>query len=84
MTTVTLNIRHWGNGLGVRLPASIAKAADLLADMAVSISVEDGRIIITPEREEALTLEQRLALFDSQEHGGEVMVPESSAGVEVW
>lgn len=35
MTSTVLNIKHWGNNLGVRLPAAIASAAHLHADQRV-------------------------------------------------
>lgn len=84
MTSTVLDIEHWGNNLGVRLPAAIARAADLHADQRVSISVEGERVIITPIRDEVLSLEQHLARFDPDRHGGEVMTPEDTLGAEQW
>lgn len=84
MTTTVLDIKHWGNNLGVRLPAAIAQAAHLHVDQRVSITVEDGRVIITPVRDEALSLEQRLARFDPARHGGEVMTATDVLGAEKW
>lgn len=84
MTTAVLDIKHWGNNLGVRLPAAIAQAAHLHADQRVSITVEGERIIITPVRDEALSLAQRLARFDPARHGGEVMAPAETLGAEQW
>lgn len=49
MTEATLDIKLWGNSLGVRLPASVARAARLTADQRVRITVEEGRVIITPQ-----------------------------------
>ena len=43
--STTLNIRHWGNSLGVRLPASIARAAGLSVDQQVEVAVEGDRIL---------------------------------------
>lgn len=84
MTSTVLDIKHWGNNLGVRLPAAIANAAHLHADQRVSISVEGERVIITPIRDEALSLEQRLARFDPQRHGGEAMPVAETLGAEQW
>ncbi|THF67061.1 AbrB/MazE/SpoVT family DNA-binding domain-containing protein [Pseudothauera nasutitermitis] len=84
MTSAVLDIKHWGNNLGVRLPAAIANAARLHADQRVSITVEDERVIITPIRDEALSLEQRLARFDPQQHGGEAMLVDETLGAEQW
>jgi len=84
MTEAVLNIKKWGNNLGVRLPAAVAREAKLHADQRVRISVEDGRITITPLSEGQLTLEQRLARFDPSRHGGEVMTTTEDLGAEKW
>jgi antitoxin MazE len=83
MTEAILDIKAWGNNLGVRLPASVARAAHLKADQRVRITVEDGRVIITPHGDKPLTLADRLALFDPALHGGEVMAA-APVGKEVW
>ncbi len=73
MTAAVLDIEAWGNNLGVRLPASVARAARLRVDQRVRITVEDGRVIITPDGGKPPTLAQRLALFDPAVDGGEAM-----------
>ncbi len=84
MTDIVLDIKHWGNNLGVRLPAAIARAADLHADQRVRITVEGDRVVITPLHDEPLTLEQRLASFDPERHGGEAMTTSDKVGAEQW
>lgn len=84
MTEVTLDIKQWGNNLGVRLPAAIAREARLHVHQRVRISVVDGLITITPIAEAVLTLEQRLASFDPARHGGEVMQTSANVGAEQW
>ncbi|THF65480.1 AbrB/MazE/SpoVT family DNA-binding domain-containing protein [Pseudothauera nasutitermitis] len=84
MTETVLDIKHWGNNLGVRLPAAVARAAHLHADQRVRISVEGERVIITPLRDEPPTLEQRLAHFDPARHGGEAMQTGEALGAERW
>ncbi len=83
MTTATLDIKRWGNNLGVRLPAAVAREANIHADQRVEVSVEGGRVVITPIVDAPLTLEQRLARFDPARHGGEAMVAEP-VGAERW
>jgi antitoxin MazE len=78
-----LDIKRWGNNLGVRLPASVARAAKLTADQRVRITVEDGRVIIAPDGDKPLTLDERLALFDPATHGGEAMAA-APVGRERW
>lgn len=83
MTEAILDIKHWGNNLGVRLPAAVAREAHLHADQRVRITVEGGRVVITPLSDAPLTLEQRLARFDPDRHGGEAMAVEP-VGAERW
>ena len=83
MVEAILDIKAWGNNLGVRLPASVARAAHLKADQRVRITVEEGRVIITPHGEKPPTLAERLALFDPAVHGGEAMAV-TPVGREVW
>jgi antitoxin MazE len=83
MAEAFLDLKRWGNNLGVRLPAAVAKAAHLRIDQRVRVSVEDGRVVITPVVGVDLSLEQRLALFDPARHGGEAMSSEAE-GAERW
>lgn len=84
MAEALLDIKHWGNNLGVRLPAAIARAAHLHADQRVRIAVEGERVVITPVHDEPLTLDQRLAGYDPQRHGGEAMASAEPMGAERW
>ncbi|MDZ4164446.1 MAG: AbrB/MazE/SpoVT family DNA-binding domain-containing protein [Smithellaceae bacterium] len=83
MTEAVLDIKQWGNNLGVRLPAAVARAAQLHVDQRVRISVEDRTIVIRPLEDAELTLDQRLARFDPARHGGEVMQGRA-VGAERW
>jgi len=80
MTEVELDIKQWGNNLGVRLPAAIAREAH----QRVRLSVEAGQITITPVPEQELSLEQRLDRFDPVRHGGELMQTSKKLGAEQW
>ena len=84
MAEAILDIKTWGNNLGVRLPAAIARAAHLHVNQRVKLSVVDGQVIITPVINEPLTLEERLANFDPARHGGEVMATSQKLGAEQW
>lgn len=83
MAEAILDIKHWGNNLGVRLPAAVAREAHLHADQRVRVTVEAGRVVIEPIRDEPLTLVQRLERFDPALHGGESMATEA-VGAEKW
>ena len=84
MSEAILDIKHWGNNLGVRLPAAVAREARLHADQRVRITVEEGRVIITPIRDEALSLDERLQRFDPQRHAGEALQADEALGAERW
>jgi len=84
MSEAILDIKHWGNSLGLRLPAALAKEAGLAADQRVRLVVENGCVVITPLSGKRQTLEQRLAIYDTKRHGSEVMGTESHLGAEKW
>ena len=84
MHEVVLDIKQWGNNLGVRLPATIARAARLRVHQRVRLSVQEGQVLITPLDDAPLTLAQRLALFDPERHGSESMTTGSTLGAERW
>jgi len=79
-----LDIKQWGNNLGVRLPAAVARAANLHVDQRVRVSVEGDHVVITPVDASRLTLEQRLAAYDPKRHGGEQMATAKTLGAERW
>jgi antitoxin MazE len=83
VSEAVLDIKRWGNSLGVRLPAAVARAAHLKADQRVRVSVEDGRVVIVPELSAVASLAERLARFDPIRHGGEAM-PSGPVGAERW
>jgi antitoxin MazE len=83
MPEATLDIKRWGNSLGVRLPAAVARAAKLSADQRVRMTVEAGRVVIEPITATLPTLAERLAAYDIAKHGGEVMAAKP-VGAEKW
>lgn len=83
MPEAILDIKQWGNNLGVRLPAAVAKAAHLRVNQRVRVAVEKGRVVITPVAPRELTLEQMLASYDPARHGGEAMAV-APLGAERW
>ena len=84
MIEAVLDIKQWGNNLGVRLPAAVAREAHLHVDQRVRISVEGDQVVITPVDDSRLTLEQRLAVYDPKRHGGEQMATTQTLGAERW
>ena len=49
MATVT-QISRWGNSLGLRLPKSVAREAQVDEGDTVDVSVRNGAIVIRPSR----------------------------------
>jgi antitoxin MazE len=84
MVEAVLDIKRWGNNLGVRLPAAVAREAHLHVDQRVRVSVEGDQVIITPVDDSQLSLEERLAAYDPERHGGEQMVTTQALGAERW
>ncbi len=83
MSEAVSGIKKWGNSLGVRLPSAVVKAAGLRLEQRVSIRVENQQVIISPVPENECTLEERLARFDPERHGGEAMAVQG-IGEEQW
>ena len=84
MAEAVLDIKQWGNNLGVRLPAAVAREANLHVDQRVRISVDGDQVVITPVDDSRLTLEQRVAAYDPRRHGGEQMATKQTLGAERW
>ncbi len=42
--------QFWGNSLGVRIPAPVARDMNLTSGTEVDLQVESGRIVLTPTR----------------------------------
>jgi antitoxin MazE len=44
------SIAKWGNSLAVRLPRQVAEAANLQEGAEVEITLDDGKLMIVPQR----------------------------------
>jgi antitoxin MazE len=71
--TATLTVQQWGNSLAVRIPAKVARSARFKVGQPVEISAQDCNVLVRAIGEPKLTLAQKLAAFDPNRHGGEVM-----------
>jgi antitoxin MazE len=76
-------IQQWGNGLGIRITAPVAKAARFARGLPVSVEVVEGGVFIRTAGQPKLTLAQKLKAFDPALHGGEVMAT-GRVGAEVF
>jgi mRNA interferase MazF len=83
----TTQISRWGNSLGLRLPKSVAREAQVDEGDTVAVSVRNGAIVIRPSRPtyspRAYNTKARLAIacpITSQVKGYPFEVPLSSGG----
>lgn len=80
---VEQTVQQWGNGLGVRITAPIAKAAHFAQGLPVTVEVVEGGVLVRVAGRPKLTLAQKLKVFDPKLHGGEAMAS-GRVGVEVF
>ncbi|NOZ21814.1 MAG: AbrB/MazE/SpoVT family DNA-binding domain-containing protein [Planctomycetes bacterium] len=76
-------IKKWGNSLAVRIPKPLAAEIGLEQDSAVEVSLEKGRLVITPERRPAPTLNDLLAKVTKDNLHGEIDTG-PAVGKEEW
>ena len=79
-TTQTVEV--YGNGLGIRITASMAKAANLVKGTQVTVELDGGAIVVRSVGQPKLHLSDRLKHFDPALHGGEAMASDR-VGAEV-
>lgn len=76
-------VKKWGNSAAVRIPAPVMAAMELQLDQMVDIREEDGRIIIEPLAEPALTLDALLDRIIPENLPDEIDFGQP-AGKEMW
>jgi len=75
-------IQRWGNSLGLRVPKQVAESAQLAEGSEVELTVENGRLVISPV-ERDLTLDEMLdRVTDENRHGLIDWGP--AVGKEAW
>ena len=79
---VEQTIQEWGNGLGVRITAPVARAARFVRGLPITVEVVEDGVLLRAAGRPKLTLAQKLKAFDPARHGGEVMASRP-VGVEV-
>ncbi len=63
-------VKKWGNGLGISISSSAARAAHLAPGTQVSVEVLPGGDLVVKTKSR-LSLQQKLKLYDRSIHGGE-------------
>ena len=81
MLKVEQTVQEWGNGLGVRITAPVAKAARFARGLPVTVEVVEDGVLVRAVGRPKLTLAQKLKAFDPEQHGGEAM-PSGRVGAE--
>jgi antitoxin MazE len=76
-------IQKWGNSLALRIPKSFAVETGLDQDTIVDVALVDGKLIVTPQRIPAVTLEQLLAGITEENRHNEFETG-ATVGNEVW
>ncbi len=80
---VEQTIQAWGNGLGVRITAPVAKAARMARGTPIRVEVVEGGFFVRVAGKPKLSLVQKLKAFNPEKHGGEVMAS-GRVGKEVF
>ena len=76
-------IQKWGNSLAVRIPRPYAEESQLREDSPVDVSVRNGKLVVAPLVEPALSLEELVERITPKNQHHEV---ESGGplGNEIW
>ncbi len=76
-------VQKWGNSLALRIPKSFAAEIGRAENSQVDLSVADGRLVIEPESEESIRLEDLLSgITDENIHDAWETGP--PVGKEIW
>ena len=78
-----VRVQKWGNSLALRIPKSFAAETALDPGAEVDLTVEDGRLVVTPLAVAVYSLDELLAGVSSSNLHGE-LDPGSAVGVEAW
>ena len=54
-------VQKWGNSLALRIPKSFATEVGLQRETSVEVSLDDGKLVVTPVTKPKPTLKQLLA-----------------------
>jgi len=76
-------VQKWGNSLALRIPKPFATEIGLRRNSPVEVSLVEGRLVIVPVVEPALTLEHLLAQVSEDNLHGEIETG-PAVGREAW
>ena len=76
-------VQKWGNSVALRIPKAFAEEMQMTADTAVELSIEDGKLVVSPVGNPAYVLEQLLAQITPENVHDEVDWG-APVGQEAW
>jgi antitoxin MazE len=76
-------IQKWGNSLALRIPKSFATHSNIEQGSVVDLSLENGRMIVEPTKEQEYVLEDLLARISKKNLHSEIDFG-APVGKEVW
>ena len=69
---MTQKVLMWGNSLAIRIPRAIAKDIDIKIGTQIEFTIDNGKLILTPDRSKKYTLEQLLTGINNGNLHGEI------------
>lgn len=76
-------IQKWGNSLALRIPKTYAASTNIEQNTTVEISLENGKLVITPVPEPSVSLDSLLSQITEENVHKEVDTG-NLVGNEVW
>ena len=78
-----IQIQKWGNSLALRIPKTYAKEAMISQGSSMNLSMEEGRIILTPVSKKSYSLKKLLSHINKNNPHDEIYWG-APKGKEVW
>lgn len=78
-----IRIQKWGNSLALRIPKSFANKVGLQRETTVEISLDDGKLVVTPVSKPKPTLKQLLVKI-TKENLHHAVDTGANVGNELW
>ena len=76
-------IQKWGNSLALRIPRPFAEESNLHEDSPVDVTVRNGKLVVVPILEPAISLEDLVERITPENRHAEIETGEP-VGNEVW
>lgn len=78
-----IQIQKWGNSLALRIPKSFAVESNVAQGSTVEVSLDKGKIVVTPIAEPEFTLDELLSKVTKKNLHGEIDTG-TPVGKEAW